>query len=888
MFRKILFLLFFFIILIFVSPTHAFAPFIKSLNNPLPLTNNFPNWNEAAQYQPSVIFDNGIFKMWYASATGSQYKIVYATSNDGINWIRQNLLDVYPSFDNHDPAILKTQSGYTLFFVATTNVGSQNFKIYSIDSSDGVNFDPNSRQLVLQPSGSLESSAVSSPSVIYENGSYYLFYLCWGSQGFRICMATSSDGNTWQRCSNNPITSEVSDGPHILTKDGKYYLFFQSPLGVRQAESSNNLSCSMTWLNLQTVLPEPILGPSVFDKQDMLYLYYSGFYQDGIKLSLATSNNQPTSTPTPSLTPTPNPRKRKIIIVHGHMASWNKEAMLHNKKVSQNEWKLLPFVKEYNGLIHTLENLGYVKNQDFFIFAYDWRKNLEKITEDLKNFRINHNLANTQIDLVGHSLGGLVSRIYIQKYETDLVDKIVTAGSPHLGTAKTYKLVEAGELDKDNTVIWLMQKLILQINRSGFQTDRQTANSVIPVAKDLFPIYDFLLDKQENSIPLQYMKIKNDTLLNYSSGFPQLFPQLSTLAGDKGNNTLFGYKVIPRTFLDILLGNYPDGRPIEKRNSLGDNVISLNSALAGNDQVTLSLDHGEIIYKNQSISTILDKLTIPYSQSQIREGASTKISPALIFALLSPAIMEVNFLGQRYEEQDGLIFIENAPAGDYELKVRGKYPGGQYTVIVGQIADNDDRWFEIDGEINKIFPMLQTDSYTIAFDPENLQDFPVNQKNLPLLFRLLIKRLTNLKKDCGSSIETILKKIFSYLRSPLLQSHSDIFNLRKRASLICKNKLYSALTQFENLYEKASIQERYLPKRQDLEKKLSSSQNQYKELETYLISQQSKGVNVLSKAVSLSQMQEKLQKAEEELSKNNLPLAEILLYSAERLGKEIR
>ena len=152
----------------------------------------------------------------------------------------------------------------------------------------------------------------------------------------------------------------------------------------------------------------------------------------------------------------------------------------------------------------------------------------------------------------------------------------------------------------------------------------------------------------------------------------------------------------------------------------------------------------------------------------------------------------------------------------------------------------------------------------------------------------ILERLTNLKKDCGSSIETILKKIFSYLRSPLLQSHSDIFNLRKRASLICKNKLYSALTQFENLYEKASIQERYLPKRQDLEKKLSSSQNQYKELETYLISQQSKGVNVLSKAVSLSQMQEKLQKAEEELSKNNLPLAEILLYSAERLGKEIR
>ena len=232
MFKKIFLLGIFISTTIFVSTVYAFEPFVKSTSNPLPFSNNFQNWNELAKYQPSVLYDQGVYKMWYASSTGSQFKIIYATSINGINWVRQNLLDVYPGFDNHDPAILKTLTGYTLFFVASTNNSSQNFKIYKIDSTDGINFSSTTRQLVLQPANSLESSAVSSPSVLFENGSYYLFYLCWGSQGFRICQATSADGSQWQRCQNNPITSEISDGPNVFKKDGKtslaFHIIFQS------------------------------------------------------------------------------------------------------------------------------------------------------------------------------------------------------------------------------------------------------------------------------------------------------------------------------------------------------------------------------------------------------------------------------------------------------------------------------------------------------------------------------------------------------------------------------------------------------------------------------------------------------------------------------------
>ena len=395
MFKKIFLLGIFISTTIFVSTVYAFEPFVKSTSNPLPFSNNFQNWNELAKYQPSVLYDQGVYKMWYASSTGSQFKIIYATSINGINWVRQNLLDVYPGFDNHDPAILKTLTGYTLFFVASTNNSSQNFKIYKIDSTDGINFSSTTRQLVLQPANSLESSAVSSPSVLFENGSYYLFYLCWGSQGFRICQATSADGSQWQRCQNNPITSEISDGPNVFKKDGKYYLFFQSPLGLRQALSVDNLACNMHWENFQNPLPDPMVGPTVVENNNQLLLYYSGFSASGLHIHLATSQLQAQANP--------------LVIIPGLFASWNKNAILHNQQVGIHAWKLNPIVKEYSGLVTTLTNLGYQENNDFYLFSYDWRKKIEDITEDLDIFiqqdvQVDH--PNAKIDLAGHSLGG--------------------------------------------------------------------------------------------------------------------------------------------------------------------------------------------------------------------------------------------------------------------------------------------------------------------------------------------------------------------------------------------------------------------------------------------------------------------------------------------------
>jgi pimeloyl-ACP methyl ester carboxylesterase len=102
----------------------------------------------------------------------------------------------------------------------------------------------------------------------------------------------------------------------------------------------------------------------------------------------------------------------------------------------------------YQETINFFNSNGYTLNQDFFIFPYDWRKDLS-LTGPLLDQKVTQILATTgatKVDIVAHSMGGLVARNYIKGPAKAIkVRKLIELGTPHLGSAKFINTLRYGD-----------------------------------------------------------------------------------------------------------------------------------------------------------------------------------------------------------------------------------------------------------------------------------------------------------------------------------------------------------------------------------------------------------------------------------------------------------
>lgn len=100
----------------------------------------------------------------------------------------------------------------------------------------------------------------------------------------------------------------------------------------------------------------------------------------------------------------------------------------------------------FNGLTLDLQDHGY-SSSTLFTFPYDWRLNIDsnraalnqKIT-DIKN-----KTGASKVNIVAHSMGGLVTKDYLDQYGTSSIDKVIFVGTPHLGAPKAAKILIAGD-----------------------------------------------------------------------------------------------------------------------------------------------------------------------------------------------------------------------------------------------------------------------------------------------------------------------------------------------------------------------------------------------------------------------------------------------------------
>jgi len=108
-----------------------------------------------------------------------------------------------------------------------------------------------------------------------------------------------------------------------------------------------------------------------------------------------------------------------------------------NRKVSDS----------FLSLINSLENNGYISNANYFLLPYDWRLNLDDSVQKLKD-KIEAIKAQTgffKVDIVAHSMGGLLTKDYINQFGSDNINKLIFVGTPHLGAPKSAKVLLEGD-----------------------------------------------------------------------------------------------------------------------------------------------------------------------------------------------------------------------------------------------------------------------------------------------------------------------------------------------------------------------------------------------------------------------------------------------------------
>lgn len=406
----------------------------------------------------------------------------------------------------------------------------------------------------------------------------------------------------------------------------------------------------------------------------------------------ATPTETPTSTPTETPTPTPTPTETptstpsptpitKVFVVPGLGASWNLDAFMGCKSSGYvGDWSLAPYAKSvYSDLLSTLESSGWITKP----FYYDWRRDVRDNGSILKDFISATTGADEKVDLVGHSMGGLVGRAYMESNMGGQLAKYLSVGTPHKGSALAYAPWSGGEIWTNSLIERVALDLYLKHCGGVLLNNRQTIVSKFPGVQNLLPTYDYIRNARTGSLKdYSLMNAKNNYL---PSSFVAPFwdVKIGTLSGT-GFSTLSVISTISRSREDIRLGNWMDGKPIGKEYSdFGDGTVLVSSSqIDGAINSTINQTHSGLVGTTEGINQILNFLGSP----GVEDPPYIEPTSALILIGSSGNFYITDKDGNVTNSENGMIAIVNPESADYQLQITPIT--NNTTFIIGQFLPN--------------------------------------------------------------------------------------------------------------------------------------------------------------------------------------------------------
>ncbi len=276
----------------------------KHPSNPVLQTGSPGLWDANGVFAPSVVFDGSNFKMYYSGYNGFNYQIGLANSDDKINWTRHASVPVLDygtpgSWDSRyvsQPSVIFENGIYKMWYTGWSGGGLETFKIGYAISSNGTNWDKYDFNPVFSAStiGNWDPLGVFSPSVIFRNGIYHMWFTGHNGSEMAIGYATSVDGINWNWYQGNPVLEgepgkwDEEAGHCEVLQIGGYFLMWYT--GFKADTSSIGYAQSTDGINWDKYSGNPVLTtvpnsweqlaidePNVLYDSSYLHMWYSGF-----------------------------------------------------------------------------------------------------------------------------------------------------------------------------------------------------------------------------------------------------------------------------------------------------------------------------------------------------------------------------------------------------------------------------------------------------------------------------------------------------------------------------------------------------------------------------------------------------------------------------------
>jgi hypothetical protein len=200
---------------------------VKDPANPVLRPGKSGQWDEGATWDPFVLYEDGVFKMWHGGekAGHRDFQCGYAISKDGVHFTKKGKMSNFASGEMADMHVVhdKETGRYYMYYWDRRYKKADSLRLAISPNETDFDFD-NSVPLHIEGEGPGHRYT----HVLKENGLWYMYY---GFEGKpRTGYATSPDGLNWKAADRNLMPTEDAE---ILRVEKDLYFMFYCPEGYQ-------------------------------------------------------------------------------------------------------------------------------------------------------------------------------------------------------------------------------------------------------------------------------------------------------------------------------------------------------------------------------------------------------------------------------------------------------------------------------------------------------------------------------------------------------------------------------------------------------------------------------------------------------------------------------